>query len=232
MDMSVRARDLPDPPLDAAADRPDGSWSSSSSSTPWSSSVITASFFAQPLSELLHQNRLRPMLDLLRSIQSVHGIPHVDVQTGMELLATLRGKVEEDDRMKRRSARLRRLGDVYEAKKRKDGEKERNEAVESIRYTRSRVRNDVCGGGLLLRGGERGTVVGGRHRKRAGGDRVGRGIRGRTCHYATDTGHGSSGCPTEGTKGIYLCSAVDIVPVVVKMVNRMVRDRVVQQMPS
>ena len=69
----------------------------------------------------------------------------------MELLATLRGKVEEDDRMKRRSARLRRLGDVYEAKKRKDGEKERNEAVESIRYTRSRARNDVRGGGAAAK---------------------------------------------------------------------------------
>ena len=31
MDMSVRARDLPDPPLDAAADRPDGSWVSTGS---------------------------------------------------------------------------------------------------------------------------------------------------------------------------------------------------------
>lgn len=57
--------------------------------------ILTASFFAPALKELLCRNRLRDMVEVLHGMKSIHGIGNVDLTTGMELLSLLNAHVEE-----------------------------------------------------------------------------------------------------------------------------------------
>ena len=57
--------------------------------------LLSASFFAPVLKDLLSRNRLRDMVEVLHGMKSIHGIRNVDLTTGMELLSLLNSHVED-----------------------------------------------------------------------------------------------------------------------------------------
>jgi len=56
--------------------------------------IIDASFFSQPLKELLIRDKVRNMVDLLQGMRNIHCIEHVEFGTGMELLTMIGEKME------------------------------------------------------------------------------------------------------------------------------------------
>jgi len=55
---------------------------------------LQSTFFSSTLKELLYQNKIADVIQLLHGMNTIHNIPNVDLNTGMELLAVLKHQVD------------------------------------------------------------------------------------------------------------------------------------------